>query len=94
MKESINCCHCKQSFAIADAEMCGGCNPCDACRGARSIDEGCYFGNCGTHTLACTHCGHCACDKIEQWKTENKIVYMDAHHPGRFGWVHRDLLTA
>ena len=93
LKKELNCCHCQKAFAVLGARMCDGCNPCDACRGARSADEGCYFGNCGTHTLVCPYCGHCACDRIEQWEREGSIVRLDGPLRNHFDWVHHDLIA-
>ena len=91
LKPTINCCHCKEPFDLQSAEMCDGCNPCDACRGARSVDEGCYFGNCATHTLTCPHCGKCGCDHIEKWEQQEKIVLTKGDE--KFSWVHRDAVS-
>lgn len=91
LKRWISCCHCRREFVLDEAKMCSGCNPCDFCRNARSVDECCMFRNCTTHTLKCPHCGNCACDKIDQWESEGRIVEISGHE--RFQWVHKDVVS-
>lgn len=63
---------------------------CCHCGQAFVIADAEMCDSCGTHTLACPHCGRCACDKIEAWKREGKIVPLKSK---RFDWVHVDLLA-
>lgn len=92
LSDAISCCHCFEVFSMSEAEMCDGCNPCDQCRGARSVDECCLFRNCCSHTLVCPFCNRCACDHVEKWERENRLVRLQGHE--RFTWVHQDQIVA
>jgi hypothetical protein len=91
LRPTICCWNCHHTFDVALAQMCDGCNPCDACRGARSVDEGCHFGNCGTHTLKCPSCDQCACERLEEWRERGRLRKVEGHQ--RFQFAHSDVVA-